>query len=64
MSMWLDFLQVTLALGLGWLAWTLLAVTHPLGSPFAWAASRRKRRAYAPRPGSPVMNGQVVDSDR
>lgn len=59
MGLWLDFLQVALALGAGWLGYVLvrLARATPQGRHYPAPTS-----AAAPRR-LPVVNTQVVDSE-
>lgn len=51
MGMWLDFLQVALALGMGWLGLFVFAVARPAGArtgdPMAGRLQRRGRRGLS-----------------
>lgn len=62
MSMWLDFLQVALALGIGWLGWVLLMLARPLARPSV--APGRRGAAFGGPAAPAVVKGQAVDSDR
>jgi hypothetical protein len=65
MSIWLDFLQVAFALGIGWLGWVLFASARPVGwSRVATSRGRASGQTMAARSTPSVMNGQVIDSDR
>ncbi len=51
MGMWLDFLQVALALGMGWLGLVVFAVTRPQGAcakgSAGWLQRRHRRLSRA-----------------
>lgn len=43
MDSWLDFIQVALVLGLGWLGWVLFTVTRTAGRAVASVQSQARR---------------------
>lgn len=49
MSVWLDFVQIVLALGLGWLVWALLRLLPAPGAPGAKAGRANGAQAIISR---------------
>lgn len=60
MGVWLEFLQVALALGAGWLGYVLLFAARSAQAAPAHDQGRGRRAAA---PGRPVANPHSVDSE-
>lgn len=61
MGAWLEFLQVALALGAGWLGYVLFRVASVTPPGRAQAPAQGRRAAAGPLP---VAKPQAVDSER
>jgi hypothetical protein len=67
MGTWLDFLQIALALGVGWMGWMLMTMARAAGHGRR-SGAQRETRAWAwptqPERSAPVMHPQAMDGER
>lgn len=63
MGLWLDFVQVALALSVGWVGWVLWHITQ---TPTAPRSSGQKRAAtrHAPLHPAAVISRRAIDGER
>lgn len=63
MGIWLDFVQVALALSVGWMGWVLWQLARTQAAPHAPRQQRDAARQTAMRPAA-VISRRVRDGER